>query len=112
MGANIQVSVEVTDPLGRLHGGFNANVEKGIFNVLADLIKIDNIVWDPVGAFFSLSCGYSVHKYRAGGGAVYDSDGAEIFLTQNHIDKLFAMATAKRNGRTRRLSPLGDGHSK
>ncbi|MBQ6736027.1 MAG: hypothetical protein IJQ90_00895 [Alphaproteobacteria bacterium] len=98
MGANIQVSVEVTDPLGRLHGGFNANVEKGIFNVLADLIKIDKIVWDPVGAFFSLSCGYSVHKYRAGGGAVYDPYGEEIFLTQNHINMLFAIAMAKKNG--------------
>ncbi len=112
MGANIQVSVVVTDPLGRLHGGFNANVEKGIFNVLADLIKIDKIVWDPVGAFFSLSCGYSVHKYRAGGGAVYDPDGAEIFLTQNHIDKLFAMATAKKNGRARGLLRLGGNRSK
>ena len=102
MGANIQVSIETTDPLGRLSGGFNANVERGIFQTLSELIKLDKVVWDPVGAFFSLSCGYSVHKYRAGGGAVYDPHGEEIFLTQNHIDRLFAIATArKNNGRGR-----------
>lgn len=97
MGTGVQINIEATDPLGQLRGGFDANVEKGIFRTLADLIKIDNVVWDPVGAFFSLSCGYSVHKYRAGGGAVYDAYGEELFLTQNHIDKLFAIATAKRN---------------
>lgn len=103
MGANIQVSIETTDPLGRLCGGSDANVEKGIFKVLADLIEIDKPVWDPVGAFFYLSCGYSIHKYKAGGGAVYDPDGAEIFLTQNHIDRLFTMATEKKNGHSRGL---------
>ena len=97
MGAGVRVNIETADPLGRLQDGFDANVEKGIFKVLADLIKIDNIVWDPVGAFFSLSCGYSIHKYSAGGGAVYDQYGDELFLTQKHIDKLFAIATAKRN---------------
>ena len=94
---DIRVSIEETDHIGRLRGGFDANVEKGIFRTLADLIKIDNVVWDPVGAFFSLSCGYSVHKYRAGGGAVYDPYGEELFLTQNHIDKLFTIAMSKRN---------------
>lgn len=97
----IQVSIETADPLGRQHGGFNANVEKGIFDILAELIKLDKIVWNPVGAFFSLSCGYSVYKYRTGGGAVYDPYGEELFLTQNHIDRLFAIATAKKNGRNR-----------
>ncbi len=99
MGANIQVSIETTDSIGQSYGGFNANVERGFFQTLAELIKIDNIVWDPVGAFFSLSCGYSVYKFRAGGGAVYDPYGEEIFLTQPHIDKLFAIATAKKLGR-------------
>ena len=97
----IQVSIETTDPLGRQRNGFNANVERGIFRTLVELIKLDKIVWDPVGAFFSLSCGYSVHKYRAGGGAVYDPYGEELFLTQNHINALFAIATAKKNGRDR-----------
>lgn len=97
MGANIQVSIETTDSIGQSYGGFNVNVERGFFQTLAELIKIDNIVWDPVGAFFSLSCGYSVHKYRAGGGAVYDPYGEEIFMTQNHINKLFAIAAAKKN---------------
>ena len=97
----IQVSIETTDPLGRQPENFNANVERGIFRTLAELIKLDKIVWDPVGAFFSLSCGYSVHKYRAGGGAVYDPYGEELFLTQNHINALFAIAMAKKNGRNR-----------
>ena len=102
MGTGIKVNIETTDPLRRLCDSFDANVEKGIFRTLADLIKIDNIVWDPVGAFFSLSCGYNIHKYRAGGGAVYDPYGEELFLTQNHIDRLFAIATARKNrGRSR-----------
>ena len=103
MGSNINVNIDTSDSVDRSRGGFNANVEKGIFQVLADLIKIDDIVWDPVGAFFSLSCGYTVCKYNIGG-AVYDSDGAELFLTQNHIDKLFAMAIAKKSGRARRFN--------
>ena len=97
----IQVSIETTDPLGRQRNDFDTNVERGVFQTLAELIKLDKIVWDPVGAFFSLSCGYSVHKYRAGGGAVYDPYGEELFLTQNHINALFAIATAKKNGRDR-----------
>jgi len=97
----IQVSIEASDPLGQRHNDFNANVERGIFRTLAELVKLDKIVWDPVGAFFSLSCGYSVHKYRAGGGAVYDPYGEELFLTQNHIDKLFAIANAKKRGHSR-----------
>ena len=99
----IQANIEITDPIQRSGGGLNKNVEMGIFKVLMELIKLDKPVWDPVGAFFSLSCGYSIHKYSAGGGAVYDADGAEIFLTQNHIDRLFAVATEKKNGRTRGL---------
>ncbi len=81
------------------NGKYNANVERGIFESLADLVRVDNIIWDPVGAFFSLASGYSVYKFRAGGGAVYDPYGEEIFLTQSHIDKLFAIATAKKLGR-------------
>ena len=99
MGSNINVNIDASDSIDRSRGGFNANVEKGIFQALADLIKIDDMVWDPVGAIFSLSCGYTVCKYNIGG-AVYDSDGAELFLTQNHIDKLFAMAIEKRSGHT------------
>ena len=106
MGA-IQVKIESTDPLGQPGGGKNKNVEMGIFKVLMELIKLDKPVWDPVGAFFSLSCGYSIHKYSAGGGAVYDPDGAEIFLTQNHIDRLFAVATEKKNRRMRGLLHRG-----
>ena len=94
----IQVSIETTDPLGRQREKFDKNIERGIFQTLAELIKIDKPVWDPVGAFFSLSCGYSIHKYQAGGGAVYDPYGEEIFLTQNHINMLFAIAMAKKNG--------------
>ncbi|MBO4683555.1 MAG: hypothetical protein J5611_03195 [Alphaproteobacteria bacterium] len=112
MGASVQVSIETTDPLGRLCSGHDKNVENGLFKVLSDLIKIDNIVWDPVGAFFYFSCGWRVHKYRGGGGAVYDSDDTEIFLTQNHIDRLFAMATEKKVGRTRGLARLTGGRER
>lgn len=94
----IQVNIETTDSIGRQREKFDMNIERGIFQTLSELIKIDKPIWDPVGAFFSLSCGYSIHKYRAGGGAVYDPYGEEIFLTQNHINKLFAIAMAKKNG--------------
>ena len=82
--------------------GYNANVERGVFNALSDLIKLDNnIAWDPVGAFFSLSGGYSVYMYNNGIGAVYDPYGEELFLTNAHIQKLFALARAKKLARAR-----------
>jgi len=75
---------------------YDLNVENGVFLALHDLIEMDNgIKWDPVGLFFLMSCGFSVYKYKTGLGAVYDSDGAELFLTQTHIDTLFAFAKSK-----------------
>lgn len=91
MGRVVQVKIN-TDA-----GGHNMETENGIFCTLMDLIDIDNnVVWDSVGAFFSLTGGYSVHKYKSGGGAVYDAYGDEIFITQPHIDALFARALTKR----------------
>ena len=97
----LSAKIDVNNPAGQ-NGMYNANVERGIFEGLADLVRLDNIIWDPVGAFFYLACGYSVYKFRAGGGAVYDPNGEEIFLTNAHIDKLFAIATAKKLGRAAR----------
>jgi hypothetical protein len=94
MGANMQVSIEPNDGVDRLHRkNYDANVEQGMFLALADLIRIENnLIWDPVGAFFSLTGGYRIHKYKSGGGAVFDSDDQEIFLTDDHIDALFRIA--------------------
>lgn len=79
------------------NSGYNANVERGIFNVLSNLIKLDNnIIWDPVGAFFYLSGGYSVYMYNNENGAVYDPYGEELFLTNAHIQKLFSLAREKK----------------
>lgn len=88
--------------VAKSNSGYNTNVERGVFNALSDLIKLDNnIAWDPVGAFFSLSGGYSVYMYNNGIGAVYDPYGEELFLTNAHIQKLFALAHAKKLARAR-----------
>jgi hypothetical protein len=94
MSANIQVTIEPKDAIDRLRGGqYDENVERGMFMVLADLIKLENnLIWDPVGAYFCLTGGYRIHKYKSGGGAVYDSYDQEIFLTDKHIDDLFKIA--------------------
>ena len=106
----LRVKIENT---GNQTNKYDLNVERGMFRVLRDLIELDtNIIWDPVGAFFSMSCGYSVHKYNAGGGAVYDPDGAEIFLTQNHINMLFAIATTKTRTNKHGLGWLTGGHGR
>ena len=91
----MQVSIRPSNP-DENHTGINLNLEFGIYQALADLIKIDNnIMWDPVGAFFCLSGGYRVQR-NGGGGAVYDPYDQEIYLTNEHIKSLFAIATLKR----------------
>ncbi|MBO4480100.1 MAG: hypothetical protein J5742_00555 [Alphaproteobacteria bacterium] len=96
----MQVKIEPTDPNSNLHG-VNLNVERGIFEALLNLIYMDNnIVWDPVGAFFCLTGGYRVQR-NGTGGAAYDPYEQEIFLTDSHVNKLFAVATAKRSAGTR-----------
>ena len=98
MGPVVSFELNVAKP----KMGYNANVERGVFNVLRDLINLDNnIAWDPVGAFFSLSGGYSVYMYNNEIGAVYDPYGEELFLTNAHIQKLFALARAKKLARAR-----------
>lgn len=94
MGANIRVTIESNDAVDRLRSGkYDENVERGMFLALADLIKVENnLIWDPIGAFFSLTGGYRIHQYKSGGGAVFDSDDQEIFLTDDHIDALFKLA--------------------
>jgi len=88
------MQVEISNTTGR-SSRFDANVERGMFLALADLIKIEtNLVWDPLKAFFILTGGYQVHKYNTGG-VVLDQDGQEIFLTDNHIDALFRIATMR-----------------
>ena len=97
MGAPTSVRFELKN---KKASPYDLNVERGVFLALHDLIEMDNgIKWDPVGLFFLMSCGISIYKYKAGLGAVYDSDGAELFLTQTHIDKLFAFAESKKHVR-------------
>ena len=97
MGTNMQVSIEPQDAIDRLHTRkYDENVEQGMFLALADLIRLDNnLIWDPIKTFFCLTGGYQIHKYKSGGGAVFDSDNQEIFLTQKHIDELFQIAHAR-----------------
>ena len=100
---NAPFQIKMSNNSGRLPQ-FDLNVERGMFLALSDLIKIEtNLIWDSVGAFFSLTGGYQIHKYAAGGGMVLDPDGQEIFLTNQHIDALFnvAMMRAKQLSRHR-----------
>jgi len=107
MVANMKVNIGPEDSMTRLRGNtFDENVEQGMFLALADLIRLEtNLIWDPIGAFFCLTGGYKIQKYKSGGGVVFDSDDQEIFLTDKHIDALFNIAhqrgrqIVKRRGR-------------
>ena len=94
MGANVQLNVESQDAVDRSCGrGHDENVERGMFMALAGLINVEtNLVWDPVNSYFSLTGEYRIHKYKSGGGAVFDPYDQEIFLTKDHIDLLFEIA--------------------
>ena len=75
----------------------NLNIERGIFNALADLIKLDDgIVWDSGGACFCLSCGYRISCDSADG-MVYDPFGQELFVTNDHIIKLNEISKSKKS---------------
>jgi len=102
MGTNMQVKISNNSE----HAcKYDKNVERGMFMALRDLIMMENgIIHDPVGAFFVLSSGYRIHKQRNGDGAVFDPDGAEIFLTAGHIDDLFRAVGVRMRQLSRRRS--------
>jgi len=79
----------------------NLGVERGIFENLKRLIAVDdNVVWDPIISGFCLTDGYCI---QSGKSEISDYYGEPIFLTPEHVDKLFAMATAKQKSAPRRF---------
>ncbi len=86
---------------GKDHRCNNLGVERGIFENLKRLIAVDdNIVWDPVTLVFCLTDGYCI---QSGKSEIFDCYGESIFLTPEHVDKLFAMATARQKRASRRF---------
>ena len=86
---------------GKDHSSNNLSVERGIFENLKRLIAVDdNVVWDPIISGFCLTDGYCIQSGKSG---ISDCYGEPIFLTPEHVDKLFAMATAKQKSAPRRF---------
>lgn len=81
----------------------NLNLEKGVFNTFLELTITDgNIVWNPDGKIFYLTCGYRIQCDGKNAGA-YDSYDQKFFLTDEHINKLFAIAKRKQTTKISRL---------
>lgn len=79
----------------------NLGVERGIFENLKRLIAVDdNIVWDPVTLGFCLTDGYCI---QSGKSEIFDYYGEPIFLTPEHVNKLFSLADAKQKFAPRRF---------
>lgn len=96
----MQVKIDMPDP-DALNNGMNKDLEKGVFRAFVDLIKMDDkIIWDPVGAFFCLSGGYRIQRNGMDAG-VYDIYDQKFFLTNEHINKLFAIAERRKANRSR-----------